>query len=80
MEKHFNDLFENVKNKINVMKNQIARDENPARRLYAQKRCAEEINQICKEILEALDAHSRAYLEPLNEIKKVSDKISSSDD
>ena len=50
MEKHFNDLFENVKNKINVMKNQIARDENPARRLYAQKRCAEEINQICKEI------------------------------
>lgn len=80
MEKHFNDLFENVKNKINVMKNQIAGDENPARRLYVQKRCAEEINQICKEILEAIDAHSRAYLEPLNEIKKVSDKISSLDD
>lgn len=80
MEKHLNDLFENVKNKITLMKNQIGRDENSATRLYAQKRCAEEINQICKEILKAIDAHSRAYLEPLNEIKKMSDKISSSDD
>ena len=80
MEKHLNDLFENVKNKITLMKNQIGRDENSATRLYAQKRCAKEINQICKEILEAIDAHSRAYLEPLNEIKKMSDKISSSDD
>ena len=80
MEKHLNDLFENVKNKITLMKNQIGRDENSATRLYAQKRCAEEIIQICKEILKAIYAHSRAYLEQLNEIKKMSDKISSSDD
>jgi hypothetical protein len=80
MEKHLNDLFENIKNKIRLMEIQISRDENPAWSLCAQKRCAEEINQICKEILETIAAHSSAYLEPLNEIKKVSDKISASDD
>lgn len=80
MEKHLNNLFENINYKITLMKNQINGNENPAWRLLAQKRCAEEINQICKEILDSLAAHSGAYLEPLNEIKKISDKISALDD
>ena len=80
MEKHLNELFEDIKSKITLMKKQIGGDENPASRLYAQKKCAEEIDQICKKILGALATHTRAYLEPLNEIKKESDKISASDD
>lgn len=80
MEKHLNDLFENIKNKIMSMKTQISKENNPASKLYAQKRCAEEISQICQEISNVLAVHSNAYLEPLNEIKKESDKVSASDD
>lgn len=79
MEKHLNDLFENIESEITSMRTQINGDDNLASRLYAQKRCAEKISRICKEILDSLAARSVAYLKPLDEIKKDADKISESD-
>jgi hypothetical protein len=80
MEKKLNDLFENIKKKIALMKTQIDECKNPADRLYAQKKCAEEINQICTKILDAIANRSGAYLKPLEGIKKDTDKVPASDD
>lgn len=80
MEKHLNDLFENIESEITSMRTQINGDDNLASRLYAQKRCAEKISRICKEILDSLAARSVAYLKPLDEIKIDADKVPASDD